>query len=256
MANREREIQLKFRVTPQEREMIEQKMAQLGTKNMAAYLRKIAIDGYVIRLELPELKEMVSLLRRSSNNLNQLIKRVHEMGRVYDADLEDIVQNQERLWQAANDILAALAQIKQERMPLLRRRVSTETHLHFSGRILAKKYPERYGGIRNKKGGRYHEADIKNPFSSYNRCSDNFRLDLRAGPPLLGFCVRPCGNGPRHLRCAGADYSTDHKRDHPAGNGVPRRPVWNLDGGGVADRQDTGFAVCDSGPGLWLKKSV
>ena len=96
MAKREREIQLKFRVTPQEREMIEQKMAQLGTKNMAAYLRKISIDGYVVKLELPELKELVSLLRRSSNNLNQLTKRVHETGRVYDADLEDIIQNQER----------------------------------------------------------------------------------------------------------------------------------------------------------------
>jgi hypothetical protein len=112
MANRNRQIQLKFRVTPQEREMIEQKMAQLGTKNMAAYLRKIAIDGYVVMLELPELKEMVSLLRRSSNNLNQLTKRVHETGRVYDADLEDIVQNQERLWRAATDILAVLAKLK------------------------------------------------------------------------------------------------------------------------------------------------
>jgi hypothetical protein len=112
MANRNRQIQLKFRVTPLEREMIEQKMAQFGTRNMAAYLRKIAIDGYVVKLELPELKEMVSLLRRSSNNLNQLTKRVHEMGRVYDADLEDIVQNQERLWQAANDILAVLAKLK------------------------------------------------------------------------------------------------------------------------------------------------
>ena len=112
MANRNRQIQLKFRVTPQEREMIEQKMAQLGTKNMAAYLRKISIDGYVIRLELPELKEMVSLLRRSSNNLNQLTKRVHETGRVYDADLEDIVQNQERLWRASNDILSVLAKLK------------------------------------------------------------------------------------------------------------------------------------------------
>jgi hypothetical protein len=112
MANRNRKIQLKFRVTPQEREMIEQKMAQLDTRNMAAYLRKIAIDGYVVKLELPELKEMVSLLRRSSNNLNQITKRVHETGRVYDADLEDIVQNQERLWQAANDILSALAKLK------------------------------------------------------------------------------------------------------------------------------------------------
>ena len=72
MANREREIQLKFRVTPEERELIEAKMAQLGTQNMAAYLRKMALDGYVVRLELPELREMVSLLRRSSNNLTSL----------------------------------------------------------------------------------------------------------------------------------------------------------------------------------------
>ena len=112
MVNRERKIQIKFRVTPQEREMIEQKMTQLGTRNMAAYLRKIAIDGYVVKLELPELKEMVSLLRRSSSNLNQLTKRVHETGRVYDADLEDIVQNQERLWQAVTDILTVLAKLK------------------------------------------------------------------------------------------------------------------------------------------------
>ncbi|MDE7219850.1 MAG: plasmid mobilization relaxosome protein MobC, partial [Oscillospiraceae bacterium] len=80
MANLEREVQLKFRVTPEERTPIEQKMAQLGTSNMAAYLRKMAIDGFVINLELPELREMVSLLRRSSNNLNQLTRRVHETG--------------------------------------------------------------------------------------------------------------------------------------------------------------------------------
>lgn len=101
-----------FWVTERERELIRLKMSQLGTNNMSTYLRKNAIDGYVVKLELSELKEMVSLLRRSSNNLNQLTKRVHEMGRIYDVDLENILQNQERLWQAANDILAALAQIK------------------------------------------------------------------------------------------------------------------------------------------------
>ena len=63
-----------------------------GTKNREAYLRKMALDGYVVQLDLPELKELVSLLRRSSNNLNQLTRRVHETGRVYDADLEDIAQ--------------------------------------------------------------------------------------------------------------------------------------------------------------------
>lgn len=112
MANREREIQLKFRVTPEERALIEAKMAQLGTQNMAAYLRKMALDGYVVRLELPELREMVSLLRRISNNLNQLTRRAHETGRIYEADLDDLRQGQEKLWEAADHILSALAALK------------------------------------------------------------------------------------------------------------------------------------------------
>ena len=112
MANLEREVQLKFRVTPEERALIEQKMAQLGTTNMAAYLRKMAIDGFVINLELPELREMVSLLRRSSNNLNQLTRRVHETGRFYDADLEDLRQSYDGLWDAAQKILTSLAKIQ------------------------------------------------------------------------------------------------------------------------------------------------
>lgn len=112
MANLEREVQLKFRVTPEERALIEQKMAQLGTTNMAAYLRKMAIDGFVVNLELPELGELVSLLRRSSNNLNQLTRRVHETGRIYDADMEDLRQGQERLWDAAQKILTSLAKIQ------------------------------------------------------------------------------------------------------------------------------------------------
>ncbi len=112
MANLEREIQLKFRVTPEERALIEQKMAQLGTTNMAAYLRKMAIDGFVINLELPELREMVSLLRRSSNNLNQLTRRVHETGRFYDADLEELRQSYDGLWGAAQKILTSLAKLK------------------------------------------------------------------------------------------------------------------------------------------------
>ena len=57
MANRKREIMLRFRVTPEERSMIEKRMVQLGTTNMAAYLRKIAIDGYVVKLDLPELAD-------------------------------------------------------------------------------------------------------------------------------------------------------------------------------------------------------
>ena len=111
MAARVREIQLKFRVTPQERALIEQRMEQAGTVNMAAYLRKMSIDGYVLRLDLPELKEMVSLLRYCGNNLNQVAKRANETGRIYTQDLEDLSERLDRLWESANQIITALAQV-------------------------------------------------------------------------------------------------------------------------------------------------
>ena len=108
---RKREVQLNFRVSPEELALIEQKMAQLGTKNREAYLRKMALDGYVVRLELPELKELVSLMRYSSNNLNQLARRVNETGRIYDADLEDITRRQEALWDGVHQVLTQLAKL-------------------------------------------------------------------------------------------------------------------------------------------------
>ena len=108
---RKREVQLNFRVSPEELALIEQKMAQLGTKNREAYLRKMALDGYVVRLELPELKELVSLMRYSSNNLNQLTRRAHENGRIYDADLEDISRRQEALWDGVHQVLTQLAKL-------------------------------------------------------------------------------------------------------------------------------------------------
>ena len=97
-----------IRMTQEELQAIQKKMELFGTTNFSAFVRKMAIDGYVVRLELPELKELVSLLRYSSNNLNQLTKRVHETGRIYDADLEDIHRDQERLWGAAQQILDKL----------------------------------------------------------------------------------------------------------------------------------------------------
>ena len=109
MKKRRRTIPLMFYVTPEERNQIEVKMSQLGTKNMSAYLRKIAIDGYVVQLDLPELREMLSLLRRSSNNLNQFAKRANETGRIYPEDLADIRQNQAQLWESAKEILRVLS---------------------------------------------------------------------------------------------------------------------------------------------------
>lgn len=111
MANRKRPIQVKFRVTPEEREMIDKRMEQAGTINMAAYLRKMAIDGYVVKLELPELRERISMLRRYNNNVNQIAKRVNSTGRIYDDDIQEIKAQLEKIWEAENEILAKLASI-------------------------------------------------------------------------------------------------------------------------------------------------
>ena len=104
-----RDVVLHFRVSPEEQKMIEQKMEQAGIISMSAYLRKMAIDGYVIKLELPELREMISLLRRSGNNLNQIATRVNSTNRIYTEDMENIMRQQEELWQCANGILRKLA---------------------------------------------------------------------------------------------------------------------------------------------------
>ena len=79
---------------------------------MAAYLRKMAIDGYVVKLDLPELRDMVSLLRRSSNNLNQIAKRVNETSRIYAEDIECLLENQEKLWSMAKEILGRLSNLR------------------------------------------------------------------------------------------------------------------------------------------------
>ena len=111
MEKRKRDVPVLFWVSAEEQELIRQKMEQYGTENMSAYLRKMALDGYVVKLDLPELKELVSLMRRSSNNLNQLTRKVHETGRIYDADLDDISQRQEQLWEGIREILTQRSQL-------------------------------------------------------------------------------------------------------------------------------------------------
>ena len=103
--NRTRPIQLKVRVNQQEKEIIQQKMQQLGTNNMGAYLRKMAIDGFILKLDMAEMKEMLSLMRRISSNINQIAKRTNETGRVYDTDLEEIQNQQEELWSSMREML-------------------------------------------------------------------------------------------------------------------------------------------------------
>lgn len=107
-----RNIRISVRLTEEEHRLLKEKMARIGVTNQEAFLRKMALDGLVIKLDLPELKQMISLLRYTSNNINQIAKRLNESGRAYDIDLAEILEKQKQLWQLANDILMKLSRIQ------------------------------------------------------------------------------------------------------------------------------------------------
>ena len=107
MAKRKRDIQLKFRVTPQEREMIETKMAQFGTTNMAAYLRKMAIDGYIIYTDTADIKAFTKELSSIGRNINQIAKRINAGGPAYQADMDEIRERLDEIWQLQRYILSS-----------------------------------------------------------------------------------------------------------------------------------------------------
>ena len=109
--NRSRPIGIKLRFTQQELQLVAEKMEQLGTTNREAYLRKMAIDGYVLKLDAPELKEMVTLLRRMSSNVNQIARRMNETGRIYEVDMAEVQAQQKRIWEEMRELLSRFAAI-------------------------------------------------------------------------------------------------------------------------------------------------
>ena len=94
-----------------ERDIVRRKMEEAGIRNMAAYIRKMAIDGYVIRLDLSDVKEVTRLLRINSNNLNQYAKRANETGSIYLEDIKELQRQQEKLWELMKAILQRLSTI-------------------------------------------------------------------------------------------------------------------------------------------------
>lgn len=88
--NEGRTIGLFFKVSPEESALIEKKMEQSGTKNKRAYLRKMAVDGYIVHVDMESIKELVKLLRSISNNINQIARRCNETRNLYAEDVEDL----------------------------------------------------------------------------------------------------------------------------------------------------------------------
>lgn len=99
MAERTRPIRIEFCVTEQERELIQNKMAQLGTKNMGAYLRKMAIDGYIIKVDYTQQKKLAAAVSRVASNINQICRRINSTGHVYEDDVAELKARQAEIWE-------------------------------------------------------------------------------------------------------------------------------------------------------------
>lgn len=110
MGKRDQDVH--FLASKEEVERIHQKMEEIGVRSMGAYLRKMALDGYCINLDLQDVKELVSLLRRCSNNLNQYAKRANETGSIYAADVADLQERLEEIWDGMKEVLVRLSSIQ------------------------------------------------------------------------------------------------------------------------------------------------
>ena len=106
-----RDQQLHFRVSKPELERIRNKMESSGILSIGSYLRKMALDGYCLHLDLPQLRRMAYLLQMCSNNLNKVAKRTNENGQLYAADLEDLRQRLDELIDIGRQILSRLAEL-------------------------------------------------------------------------------------------------------------------------------------------------
>ena len=108
MANRKRNIQMKFWVTEEEKRLIDEKMSQFPTKRYGAYLRKMAIDGYIIHTDTTDIKAFTAELSAIGRNINQIAKKLNAGGPAYQEDIQEIRERQEQIWQLQRHILSSL----------------------------------------------------------------------------------------------------------------------------------------------------
>ena len=99
MNNRTRPVRIEFRVTEQEHQLIQRKMEQLGTKNMGAYLRKMAIDGYIIKVDYTEQKKLAAAVSRAAANINHICRRINSTGLFYEDDIVELKAKQCEIWE-------------------------------------------------------------------------------------------------------------------------------------------------------------
>lgn len=97
-----------FKTTESEAAIMRKKMEVLGIRNESAYMRALALNGYILKLDLPQIREMLRLLGNMTNNLNQIAKRLNAHGQMYETQIEEIQQKQDELWKMMRQLLSTL----------------------------------------------------------------------------------------------------------------------------------------------------
>ena len=101
-----------LRTTKTEKNRIYEKMLGMGIRSLSAYIRKMVIDGYVVKLDMPELRELTLRMKSICNSENQIAKRVNSTGNIYETDIEEIKKNQEEIYEGIRKILTSLSKIE------------------------------------------------------------------------------------------------------------------------------------------------
>ena len=107
MTNRTRKIVLRVPATPEEQELIRQKMALLHTRNFSAYARKMLIDGYVVHIDTTDIRAQTAELQKIGVNINQIARRLNSMEPLYTQDVADIKGALAQIWQLQRYILSS-----------------------------------------------------------------------------------------------------------------------------------------------------
>ena len=107
----ERSKYIHIRVTPEEVDRIKERMQEAGIKSMTAYLLRMALHGFVIMMDLSDLKEILRLLQISGNNLNQYAKKANETGSIYKEDIDELKRNQKEIVQEMRKMLDKLTEL-------------------------------------------------------------------------------------------------------------------------------------------------
>ena len=108
---RRRSVHLNVMVTPEEQKLIYERMAEAGIRNMGAYMRKMALNGYVLHVDLADVRELVALQRRCANNLNQVAIHVNTYGGIYPDEIKALQRDYADLWGPLSDLLKKLSAV-------------------------------------------------------------------------------------------------------------------------------------------------